>query len=659
VRKSGRMRAPSSFGAAILVVAVLLDTAGLNAFPAGDDPQSAQTEEDRNILLRIEGEYLGYSFDLNRIIGGGAKFKLLGYEISCRTLKADIASRTFLGLGGVTLLKNGEILRFDALLFEPGRPPAVAFRYGETIETLSFPDGRALTESEVRAARDRAAQLDDLTVSRVRQSLISSTARVMDVTPAFEVIGRDVVMYVEGFESVGFARFKLSLGEKQRAGGFSLDRLWFNRDQGLFANVGYLYEREKAVRSLTQARYEEHSILKSYAGLPRQLDVQTETVWTAGERFDLGLSANYNTTGLWNARLSADRKLREDRGHILLDLAFNKPLGRPFEAWVGIQTGLRFPNAGSLNLSGRNEMHGQRLAAVDYSLPLGDKFLFALNSRYSRLRLGSAGGRSDIFTGNFSLSYNAGHVSAAAEYYLNRDLVGDQRLSRPQLRIGLRPFALYGGRLEASIQSTLLANDLWTPQGRSSTYSDNTAFQLSVRPIFIRPDLSLQASVSLEQFLEKEGRNFTSGGGIFRAVYDLLPAVTLEGYYSIQSRRRTRGWLIEGTTGQDLSAMLRINPAERLNGWVMLSYDPKSAEWKQGFADLAVGLIRNWEFQTLLNYDFYRSRIGNVDLSLVRHAGRFDLRFIWRSMSRQILIELIPSFLGRRPVPELGKTGGY
>jgi hypothetical protein len=58
---------------------------------------------------------------------------------------------------------------------------------------------------------------------------------------------------------------------------------------------------------------------------------------------------------------------------------------------------------------------------------------------------------------------------------------------------------------------------------------------------------------------------------------------------------------------------------------------------------VTVGLIKNWNFQSLLNYDFYRKTIANVDLYLIRHAGRFDLRFIWRSISKQFLIELIPA----------------
>jgi hypothetical protein len=645
--------------AAAIVLAVLC--AGVAGFARDQkDPSSgppATAEQDKDILLRLEGGYLAYSYDLNRIFGDGVAFRFAGYEVTAGALKADIASRTFLALGGVTLQKDGAIFQFDEFLFEPGETSAVGFLYGNTIDIRSFPGGVVPAEPEIRNARARIAALDDLTLTQVRESLVFSTARTIEITPAYEVVGRDVVMFVEGLPSVGFARFKLSLGEKQRTNGFSLDKLWFSRYQGLFANVGYVYDRENVVQSLTQARYEEHSILKSYTGLPRQLDLQTETSWTAAERLDLGLAGNFNSSGLWNARLSVDRKFKEDQGHLLFNLSFDKPLGRPLEAWLGLQTALRSKKWGTLNVTGKTESHAQRLASLDYVLPFGKYFQAGLTTRYARLRLNDVGGTSNIFTGNFALSYNAGHVAAAAEYYLNSDLVGDERLSRPQLRIGLLPFRFYGGLLEASVQNTFLANDIRTAGLRSQTYNDNTIVSLAARPIFLRPGWSLQVSSALEQFLEKEGRNFTSGGLILRSVTALTPFLSLEGYYSVQSRRRTRGWLIEGTTSQDLTAGLRLAPEARLNGWITASYDPKAGRWKQGFADLAIGLVRNWELQTLLNCDFPRKKIQNVDLYLVRHAGRFDLRFIWRSLSRQILIELIPALGPRRMGPEASNSG--
>jgi len=628
-----------SFSSAAFALALL------SAFPSG-----WPAEDD--LLLRLDGAYLAYSYDHGQLIGFDVKFKFGPWEASARTFKADVPSRTFLASGDVSLRGRGEVLNADEVLLDVEQRTGFLFRFGKEVEIAAFPGEPALDPGQVRRAWEAKEVVEDLTLSQVRGSLLFFSAKAVDVLPGFEVVGYDVVTYLEGVESVGFRKFKLSLGDRQRTDGFALDKVWFNRTQGLFANLSYSLEREKKVNSLTQLRYEEHSLLKSYSGLPRQVDLQTENAWTlGGGRTDVGLSGNYNSSGLWNARLFLDRRLGEKAGHLLFDFAYHRPLGRPEEAWFGLQTALGSEKWGSFNFSGRAELHNQALGNLMYSVGLARGLRLSLASTYSRVRLGALGGMSKIWNGDIGLTYDAGLFNAAADYYLNRDLAGEQRLLRPQLRVGLSPFSFYDGLLTASVQNVFISNDLRTPSVRSRTYSNNTGVTLSAQPIYLRPDFSLQASLAVEQFLEKEGRNFTSGGFILRSLAEFSPAVFLEGFFSVQSRRRTKGWLVEGTTSQDLTALLRIRPEERLNGWVTFSYDPKAGEWRPSYADLAVGLVRNWEFQTLLSFDFGRRRIANVDLYLVRHAGRFDLRFIWRSISRQVLIELIPA-LGPRTGPD-------
>ncbi|MFQ5722736.1 MAG: hypothetical protein ACE5GI_09625, partial [Candidatus Aminicenantales bacterium] len=127
-----------------------------------------------------------------------------------------------------------------------------------------------------------------------------------------------------------------------------------------------------------------------------------------------------------------------------------------------------------------------------------------------------------------------------------------------------------------------------------------------------------------------------------RARKEFLKGVYLECMYSAQTRRKTQGWLIEGTTSQDLSALLRVNPLQSLDAWVSISYDPKNNQWRQSFTDISIGIVRNWRFHSLINYDFLLKKVNNIDLYLIREAGRFQLRFIWRSLSKQFLLELIP-----------------
>lgn len=123
---------------------------------------------------------------------------------------------------------------------------------------------------------------------------------------------------------------------------------------------------------------------------------------------------------------------------------------------------------------------------------------------------------------------------------------------------------------------------------------------------------------------------------------ELAGGLRLEGFYSLQSRRRTKGGLLEGTTNQDLSSVLRFDPNGGISGWLSMSCDPKSGRLKQSFADLRLGLVKGWFLHSLLSYDFLFSKLQNIDLYLIREAGRFELRFIWRSLSKQVMVELVP-----------------
>jgi hypothetical protein len=90
------------------------------------------------ILLRLDGAYLAYSYDLGRIYGERVTFRLDGFEVACGTLKIDISSRTFLAVGRVILTKDGMSLEFDELLFEPGKTPSIGFLYGDHSRTVGL-----------------------------------------------------------------------------------------------------------------------------------------------------------------------------------------------------------------------------------------------------------------------------------------------------------------------------------------------------------------------------------------------------------------------------------------------------------------------------------------------------------------------------------------
>ncbi len=435
--------------------------------------------------------------------------------------------------------------------------------------------------------------------------------------------------------------FKLSDGLEKKGGGFSLDKVWYTRSQGLIGRASYSYNEKDLISSVTNLHYEERSFLKDYQGPARQADLMHSTSLAYNKSTTLGFNGNYNSSRLWNTNLVVNKRWSNTLS-TNFDFAFNKPVNFKGEAWFGAQALVSGGRYGELSLAGRSDLQQQLVGNLAYGTTLARGLNFLLNSDYSRIKIGGSNDFSEILSGALSLEHSSRVFNLSADYYLNYDLMGSELLSRPQVRLGVNPLTFYGGLLSIQMNNILIYNHLKTSGEEEQTYSNNTILNLSTHPLELPKGFSLDFRISAEQFVEKKQRNFTSGGFILNLRKKLFQGVSLETFYSAQSRRRTQNWFIEGTTSQDLSFILRANPRPWLDGWISVSYDPKVREWQQTFADISLGLFRSWRFHSLLNYDFLLNRMSNIDLYLIREAGRFQIRFVWRSLSKQFLVELIP-----------------
>jgi len=589
----------------------------------------------KETLISLKGEYLAYSYDFNQIYGENVEFKFSSYSATCRHLKIDITPRIFYAYGEVILEKEDEKFRGDEFLFNPLERKGTLISYGEKIEVKEIEN----EGKEIPFPKNDV--LEELTLSKIQKSFIYFVGQTIQVTTDFDVFGYNVTLFVEGLESVGFKKIRLSGGIGQRRSGISLNRVWYTKSQGLLGRVSYFYEKEKKVNSLTQLNYEERSVLKDYSGVKRQVDVMSSTTVNLKNDLNLGLTGNYNSSNLWNTFFWLNKNWSK-KFSTQVNFSYNKPINLKGEAWFGLQSTLNTGKFGNISIAGKYEVQDQMLANFSYGNTFLKKINFLLASSYSQIKIGESADYSKIFSGGINLSYSSRIFNISTDYFLNYDLFGDQLLSQPQLRLGLNPFQFYGGLISASINNIFIYNDLKRGEIKEDSYSNNTVLTISTQPVFLQKGFSMNYNISLEQFVEKEGRNFTSGGFIFKVNKSIVKGISLEGLCSFQSRRRTQNWLIEGTTSQDLSAVLKVNPSEKLNGWVSFSYDPKNGQWRQSFADISVGIIRYWKLHSLIHYDFLLEKINNVDLYLIRDAGRFQLRFIWRSLSKQFLVELVP-----------------
>lgn len=598
---------------------------------------AASAAEDKKPLLRVEAGYIAFSYDHNQFWAYQAAFELPPYKVTCRMLAADLSSRAFLASGRVTLEREGETLVADAFAFDPATGAGRLWSYGETIASLTVGPAEGLpSEEAVRAA-------ENVSPARIQQSLLYAVCRAVDISPGYEAFGREVTLFVEGLESVGFQTLKLGLAAPgERRNGPALNKLWYNGTHGLFGRASYSLLKPDRVDSFTQLDYEEHSIIKDYAGLPRQADLLTRNAWTLNPEISLGLTGNFNTSGLMTTQLWLNKDWAGKRVSTLWDLTYNRPVNRPSETWLGLKASVEGGRAGRLSLIGRYEFGNQITSNLAYNALFWNRLNVILTSAYSKLKLGRPGAATKIFEGGLSLSYSSRLFNLAADYHLNADLAERQSLSQPQLRLGLNPIPLYAGLLKAGLTNVFIYSDIGRQGRQMASYNNNTVLSLSALPLPLGPGLLLDFSLALEQFLEKEKRNFTSAGLILNLKQELAGGLRLEGFYSLQSRRRTKGGLLEGTTNQDLSSVLRFDPNGNISGWLSMSYDPKSGRLKQSFADLRLGLVKGWFLHSLLSYDFLFNKLQNIDLYLIREAGRFELRFIWRSLSKQVMVELVP-----------------
>jgi len=583
----------------------------------------------------LRGSYLAYSYDYNQIYGEKVELYSEFCVLTADYFKADIPSRLFIAIGNVVVEKEGKTYRGDEFIFNLTINKGTIVRYKDKVEIEEIGD-----QPETTLAT-QANVFNSINFTRIKKSFISFTGQHFEITKNYDVFGYEITFYIEGLESVGLKKFKMSEGIRQKKNGPYLDKIWYNRSQGIIAQAGLLFEKENKVNSLTQIYFEEHSILKNYVGLKRQVDLMTSTSLSFGKSFRAGITGNFNSSKQWNTRFALNKNWGQ-MGQTQVDFTYNKPINRDSEFWLGLESSIDGGKLGQAALAGRYEFQNQILANFAYSNLFLKKINFQLNSSYSKLRAGDSSDYSKILTGNARLSYESKIFNLATDYYLNHDLFGQQLLSQPQLRFGLNTFRFYDGLLSANLSNVFIYNTFSFDEFKQKTYSNNTIFSLSSQPLYVQKSLSLNFNIALEQFLEKEGRNFTSGGFILNVKQSITKGIGLEGFYSIQSRRKSENWFIEGTTSQDLSTVLRVNPVESINSWVSISYDPKNRQLRQSFADISITFFKTWNFHSLLNYDFLLKKLNNVDLYLIRDSGRFQIRLIWRSLSKQFLIELVP-----------------
>lgn len=313
------------------------------------------------------------------------------------------------------------------------------------------------------------------------------------------------------------------------------------------------------------------------------------------------------------------------------------------ELWFNALMDFQLKKLGTANIQFNYEKQAQYNGNFSYRLQSIKNVQLAFGYAISRL-LSQETSINKRSTTNFSLSYSTKIFKIDSHYTLHKDLIADASQSNPQFVLQFTPFHLYRGLLRFNVTSSLNLNYLESSGTENFTYTANSAMDITTETLNLSPSTELEASIRTEQFYGDDAlQNTTSAGLVFKGRQHFGDFAFIDILYKYQTRRNTEAWFIQGSTSQDVTALLRLKEKSEdddISLWTSLTYNPKIGKFSTGYLDFQLKVIKKWYIQSLLNYDFEFQRFS-YDIYLKRKAGRILFRVTYRSLSRRFQLEVL------------------
>jgi hypothetical protein len=593
-------------------------------------------------LLEIKGDYLLYSYDFNYIYGqGNLQIKSKEWTIQAGVVEIDVADRIAVASRDCLIEAGMQRYAADTLEIDLESFEVKLTTFKESIQSWTLPGTRK--GAAVPGAAVKTLEARDL--EGLKKSLVYFLNQRIVLSSRYRVYGYQSTVFIEGVQSVSFKKFKLDQGaDTAHLQGFWIDKIWYYGSQGMVVNSHFLLE--KPVRSGTakssnvmDVKYDLFGQVETGPAL--RVNLFSENSFSLTRNQEASLNVSFVTDNLFQSRLAFKSQWTPKwRSEVAAE--YSLTAARREELWLRLTSSLQDKLLGNASLALGYEkdrqyqadvsLHNQALRHVSFSLQHTRSRLLYGEGMYNR-QDGSA----------FTLAYSHRLFNMAADYSFHRDLLQDQSQGTPRFTLNLTPFRLYHGLLHVNFSSSFLVNRLILGGVRDDRSRANLALSLQNETIRLGRGPAFTFALSAEQLLEPERLDeFTSLGCVLKCSQPIAGFADLDFLYNYHTRRQTEAWLIQGSTSQDWSAVLRLKEgAKRLTGWVSLSYDTKAGRLTSSYLDCTVTLIKNWQFQTQMNYDFLFKNF-NYDLYLIRLAGRIMLRASYRSLSRRFLLEILP-----------------
>lgn len=593
-------------------------------------------------LLEIKGDYLLYSYDFNYVYGqGNIQIKCKEWTIQAETLDIDMASRVALASRKCRVVAGKKKYTADMLEID---------LEGLNLKFTTFTD-RILSwtlPGQSNAAAGENAAVKKITIrdhEALKKSLVYFLNQRIVITKSFRVYGYQTTAFIEGIQSLAFKKFKLDQGaDETNIEGAGIDKIWYYPSEGLVINSHMNLEKKiknGAVKTANSLDFKYDILNRIATGSPGKIYFISLNSLDLSKKSELSLNVNFLTDNLFNSRLAFKTRWAPQFSSELA-AEYSRTATEQEELWLRLGSSLQNRMLGSLALNLSYEKEQQYVAEISLQNQAVKNINLSLQHARSRLRYGQDS-YNRLLSSSFFLAYTHSLFNMSADYSFHKDLLQKQSQGTPRFTLNVSPFRLYHNLLQVNLVSSFMVNQLELAGTRNNQSKANLGLNLQSERIQLGSGPAFTMALAAEQLLDQDRLNdFTSLGCVFKCSQNIAGFANLDLLYNYHTRRQTEKWFIRGTTSQDWSAVLRLKESQsRVKGWLSLSYDTKTGNFTSAYLDCAVTLIKNWEFQTQLNYDFLFKNF-NYDFYLIRRAGRIMVRASYRSLSRQFLLELLP-----------------
>jgi len=593
-------------------------------------------------LLEIKGDYLLYSYDFNYVYGrGNIQIKCKEWSIQAETVEIDMAGRIALASRNCRVEAGKQKYTADMLEIDLESLSLKFTTFQERILAWTLP-------GQKNAAAGENAVVKKITLrdhEALKKSLVYFLNQRIVITQSFRVYGYQTTVFIEGIQSLAFKKFKLDQGaDETNIEGAGIDKIWYYPSEGLVINSHMNLEKKiknGAAKTANTLDFKYDILNRIATGSRGKIYFISLNSLDLSKKNDLSLNVNFLTDNLFNSRLAFKTQWTPQFSSEWA-AEYSRTAAEQEELWLRLGSNLQNRMLGNLALNLSYEKEKQYIAEISLQNQVLKNINLSLQHARSRLRYGQDS-YNRLLSSSFFLAYTHRLFNMAADYSFHKDLLQNQSQGTPRFTLNVSPFRLYHNLLQVNLVSSFMVNQLELAGTRDNQSKANLGLNLQSERIQLGHGPAFTIALAAEQLLDQERLNdFTSLGCVFKCSQNIADFADLDFLYNYHTRRQTEKWFIRGSTSQDWSVLLRLKEGQRrVKGWMSLSYDTKTGNFTSGYLDCAVTLIKNWEFQTQLNYDFLFKNF-NYDFYLIRRAGRIMVRASYRSLSRQFLLELLP-----------------